>query len=262
MRTTSTLLALLTLTITPAADAGWRWQRCAPVYYPHVQKHVVQPAVVQQQAVAVPQQVVNISNVYPNPVNSYPRGNTQYTLASAAQVYALNPDLAITAASRVADNAVSSLRSSISSGLANNAQVAEIAKIQSATQHLLAAIGSSQQPSSVMLRLTQSAAGSGYSVEQLTSDPQTQTQQLQQIQVPPVPQVGQSVIGTKCARCHGTELASPKGDLFLDAGRQVDALTIVKALDMIRQDKMPPDSPLSAQEKAAIMDEFFTLLKE
>lgn len=66
-----------------------------------------------------------------------------------------------------------------------------------------------------------------------------------------------SLIVQKCGSCHGTQLATPKGETFVPS-TDIPAETITKALRMIRDDKMPPEKPLTGQEKAEIMEELLS----
>lgn len=72
-------------------------------------------------------------------------------------------------------------------------------------------------------------------------------------QRPEPPQL--SILAQKCAACHGTQLSQPKGGLFLDARDGIPADLITAALRQVRDDKMPPDKPLNADEKAELMQE-------
>lgn len=62
-----------------------------------------------------------------------------------------------------------------------------------------------------------------------------------------------SIIETKCAKCHGAKLASPKNELFIT--KDMDAETRLKALKAVRDDKMPKNHPLTDEEKALFMEE-------
>lgn len=64
-----------------------------------------------------------------------------------------------------------------------------------------------------------------------------------------------SIVATKCASCHGTDLTSPKGDLYLDLSAGVSADHITNALRKVRDNKMPPGKPLTDAEKAQLMQE-------
>lgn len=243
------LVAIVLLSL--FADAASACNRCgvfgSRCRFRAVQRVVAVEKVVQQ--VAVPQQVINVSNVYP-------AGQTQYVAGTASALYSANADLAIAAAARVADNAVSSLTSSITAGLAGNYEVAQVAKLHAAVEHLRTAVGQTG-PQSLDLRITQS--GGGLRVEEFRPP---------EMPVPPAEQLNgaaaNSVLSTRCAKCHGLSLASPKAGIYLDAGHELDSEVIVRALDMVRLGKMPPqgEQPLTQQEKERLMEELLTQRKK
>lgn len=233
---------LLLLILCESSDACFRCRRFDNRCRYRVQKQIV----IQQKQiavpVAVPQNITNITTVYPS-------SNTQYTLGQAAAIYAGNPDLAMTLASRVADNSVSMMSSAINSAMQQSGEVAQVAKLQAARDHLMAAMSTNTQPSSVTLKITQGAGG--IDIQQV-DDASLGAQDM-----PP-----QSILGTKCAKCHGTGQAAPKGDLFLDTGHELTGDAVARALNMVRLDKMPPENPLQPAEKAAVMEELLNLFKK
>lgn len=64
-----------------------------------------------------------------------------------------------------------------------------------------------------------------------------------------------SIVAEKCGKCHGTQLSSPKGGVFLSLSGGLTPDLITKSLRMVRDDKMPPGNPLTASEKAQLMEE-------
>lgn len=80
-------------------------------------------------------------------------------------------------------------------------------------------------------------------------------------ELPPPAPVPNSVIAAKCAECHGLELSEPKHGLYLDSGHKLDSTVIVKALRMVKEEKMPPDSKLTADEKGRLFEELLSLEK-
>lgn len=198
-----------------------------------------------QQAAYYPQHILNIANVYP-------QGSSVYSAGSAAQLYAVNPELAITSATRVADGAIQSLQAAIKLGESNIGQVAEVAKIQAATEHLRLAMSAGQQQSSnLTLRITQGAGGI----------------QVQQVQDPgsdqPPPRDDQpstSMLSQKCAKCHGVDLAQPKGGLYFDVGATVnseqfaDSMVVLSGVNVPEPMKALVES-LTDQEKGQLIQE-------
>ena len=231
MRTTTAIALLLTAI---PADACHRCGQSRCRFVSHQAVKVEQ--------VAVPQQILNIANVYP-------QGDTVYTVGQASQLYAANPDLAVTLAAKIAGNGTDAFTAAVRSGQASNEALAQIAKVQAATQHLKAAVGSNEGAKSLTLQITQS--GGGIQVRPVTDDasPSGKT-----------PTAAGSLLSSKCASCHGTQLTAPKGGLFYDAGHSLDADTSMRALSVLSGKDVPSAmvdvvGGLTAEEKGRLMEE-------
>lgn len=70
---------------------------------------------------------------------------------------------------------------------------------------------------------------------------------------PRLPMANVSILNDTCAKCHGANLASPKGELFLTT--DMSDVVRLKALKMVRADKMPPNKPLTIEQKASFYEE-------
>lgn len=244
-------IALVTMLV--AADTASACNRCGLFgnRCRYVQRaHVYAQPVVAQPAY-VPQQVTNLSIV-----NTYPQGSTVYGVGQLAAPYAVNPELAISAASRMADGAASALTAAITLGQESNAQVAEVAKLKLAVEHLQAAVGSAgQQSGSIQLRITQGAGG--IKVEQMDGD-----EKPERI----TPPASASLLAAKCASCHGLEQTQPQAGLYYDAGHALDATAALRALDVIRGNDVPEGmraviEGLTPEDKAGLMEELLALWK-
>lgn len=245
MKTLIVWLAIA-LTATPAFAIGGLFRRravvaCNPHHCAPRQKVVKQ--VVQQQ-VAVPQQVVNIANVYPQGSTVYGQGG----VAQLGQLYGSNPTLAMQLA---ADNGkvwAQAFTAAVNSGTASNEAIARVAQVQAATAHLQAATSSSSSRVE-NLQITQGAGG----IEVHRGEQQSN-------------RTG-SIIAAKCASCHGTELASPKGAVYIDGGMELPSKTIVRSLDILRGNEVPSAmegvvAKLSDDDKAALMEELLNAWKK
>jgi hypothetical protein len=192
------------------------------------------------------------------------QGNSVYGYQAAAQAYFVNPAEVLRqsaelskAASVTATLGLTGYNQTAQTQLALQAAISEpLAKGHAAAQVLTAAGLNQQsvalQQQTLALRVTTGVNG------------QLQVQQVQAEQLPiPAQPVGTSVISQKCAKCHGLSLAEPKGGVFLDAEHRLDCTTAMKAIKLIKTDKMPKDSPpLTAQEKGLILDELLSLVQE
>lgn len=188
----------------------------------------VKSAVVYPQYAQAASQTINVANF------AYPIGATQYSsVAQISQLYATNPALALEHSTRVAERSVSTMQSAIESLTANNQGVLEVAKLQAATEHLRSALQSSQQTSSVTLRITQSS--SGITVEPITDSPPVHGGGPATAQPP----ASSSVLAVHCASCHGTAVNAPKAGLYYDSGHQLDATNAMKALRILEGHDVP-----------------------
>lgn len=203
-------------------------------------------AKVVSQVVPQASQTINIATVYP-------AGTTQYgSVQAISQLYATNPELAITAASRAADGATQALTAAITASMLGNQHVAEIAKIQAATQHLQAAVGTSSSQQSLTLRITQS--GGGIKVEQVEApkpDPDA----------PRTP----AILQAKCGSCHGPDLAEPKGGVSL-GGAQMSPERAMRAIDLLYGREVPDAMAgviggITAEERDQLIEEITSLVK-
>jgi cytochrome c553 len=222
MRALLTILLALTL-----ADYAQACGRCG-IFGRGCRFAKVKAAVVYPQYAQQASQTINIANF------AYPVGATQYSsVAQISQLYATNPALALEHSTRVAERSVSTMQSAIESLTANNEGVLELAKLQAATEHLRAALTTSQQQSSYTLRITQSS--SGITVEPLTDTPPMQGGGPAATQPP----ASSSLLALHCASCHGTDINAPKAGLYYDTGHQLDASNAMRALRILEGMDVP-----------------------
>lgn len=219
-----TLTILIVLMLASHADAC---QRCGifGLRQCRVQKQVV----VKKQAVAYSQpqasQVINIANI------AYPTGSTVYGQSSYASVQHVSPALALEHSSRVAERSIGSMQAAIEAIQSNNSGVIELARVQAATQHLQTALATSQQQSSVSLRITQS--GGGIDVQRI-DDPSAPEHGDRDFPVGP-----DSLISARCGKCHGGDLSAPKGGLYLVAGEALSASNAIRSLQILDGQDVP-----------------------
>lgn len=242
MKKTAILALCLSMLSASTADAcgrcGLFGRRCS-----FVQKQVV----VKKQAVAYayqqPQNVTNLSII-----NAYPAATSQYGVAQIAQAYQTNPDLAVTLSARIAEQATNGLTAAIKSQQQSAAASVELQRLALATEHMRAAMGSSQsqEASSMSVQVRQgSGAGGTDSAEHS------------------LPQSG-SLLSQKCSKCHGLDLREPKGQLYLDDGHQLDASSSVAAIRVISGLDVPEPmrdviTSLTEQERCQLLVEIATL---
>lgn len=204
-----------------------------------------------------------VQNNYPTPIGAYAaQGNSIYGVQAAAQAYFVNPAEVIRQAAELSKAATATA----SLGITGFGQIAQmqlaiqepLARGQAAAQVLTAAGLSStiQQPLSLALKVSQSSTGQ-WQVQQVA--PEEVNAQIQQKTSPVQAPQSTSLIGQKCGKCHGLNIAEPKGGIFLDTGHKLTCEIAMKALQLVKADKMPKDAPLSNQEKALFLEELLTL---
>lgn len=242
-------------------------QYVAPVAYP-VQAQYVAPVVAYKQP-----DIFVVQNNYPAPNGAAgllaTQGNSVYGFQAAAAQYFVNPSEFLRqsaelskAAMATASLGITSYNQSGQTQLALQASIAEpLAKGQAASQVLNAAglsSSSQQQTQSLALRITRGHDGN-WQVEQ--SETIRAEVQANEHSTPPPPPAPTSVLDQKCARCHGENLSEPKGGVYFFGGHRQDSFMIVKALRMVKEEKMPPDSKLTADEKGRLFEELLSLEK-
>lgn len=253
-----TLIVWLTIaiTVTPCYAIGGLFRRrvvshASSCHVKHCAPKVKQQ-VVREKVVAVPQQVVNISNVYPSGSTVYGQGG----VAQLGQLYGSNPSLAMQLASDNGKVWAQAFTAAVESGTASNEAIARVAQVQAATQHLQAATASSSSGTRVeSLQITQGAGG--VQVKRNVDSGQTQSQAQ--------PRTG-SILAAKCASCHGTDQASPKGGMYIDDGIDIPLKTVVRSLKILSGQNVPSAmeglvGKLSDNEKGLLMEELLAAAK-
>ena len=180
------------------------------------------------------QQSVNI-------FNAYPAGNTLYTVASQAQLYSLNPALAVTVAGRVAESAHSALAAAITGGISGNQQIAQLQALQEYNRGALAALSSSAPPAyAESLKIEQSHAGQS---AEYRRDPPS----------PPAAAAAETALDRYCANCHGPGRAEPAAGLFIHTGAVLQPADRLRALRALETGTMPKEhAPLTPEQQAAV----------
>lgn len=277
------LIALATAMLPESAEACTRCGRSPCRFVAH---HAVAAPVVQHVVQQTPDVYVIQNN---NPAPLVAQGSVGYTSTGpqgfqAATIPLLDPNQYFSQELQLlrAASDANALRSERSAALFQrvaelNAPVAERLAAGQAASMVLQAAGldpsnkpAALQSSAVVIR--RDGAG-GVQVQPLT---QTQVESLtvrttaQNVTTPeaPLPSLGGKfpMLSQHCAKCHGTDLAAPKGGFFLGDDDNVSKtmkerfFDIVEAID---SKSMPPaDSPQPTdEERAAILNEIQSIIK-
>jgi mono/diheme cytochrome c family protein len=66
------------------------------------------------------------------------------------------------------------------------------------------------------------------------------------------PARGFTFVNKHCGKCHGTDIAAPKGGIYL-GGEEVDCKINLSAVAAVLSGRMPPGSQLSQQDRQGIV---------
>lgn len=282
----SLLAILAVLLLASHADACSRCGFRSPCVYQH-QQAVVTPVVAVKQP-----DVFVVQNNYPQPLGGQaytapltaPQGSTVYSYSQAAAPYFVDPAAILAQAAQLATAANQTaltglngygdtaklqlqLQASLAAPMAQGAaaaQVLDAAGINPQRQQL--------RQSTASLRIYQDAAGnwqveqpSQQQAQQITARAQITRQPIATAPQPaeqlPAPATGNSLIAQKCGKCHGQQLAEPKGKLYLDTGLKLDCESVLTSIRAIKSGSMPQGSTLTPDEKGRLLDELLELSK-
>jgi len=251
-------VAVFAMAILLAADA-WACSRCGIFgrgcrfgshHVENVQAVVAAP-VIQPPSIA-------IVNNYP-PANGAaaaliaPQGGSVYGLATAVQAYQLDPAAVLRQAAELTKGA----QQLAQQGLTGYGQTAALALTLQASQPAIAAAitqPQSQPPQSLRIELRdgkwQIAEDKQQAVSPVRPEPVSDADGAPP--VPTAPARGFASVAKHCGQCHGVQLATPKGGLYL-GGENRDCKIDLKAVAAVMSGRMPPGSKLSDADRAALV---------
>jgi mono/diheme cytochrome c family protein len=207
--------------------------------------------------------VVSIINNYPAGNGAAatllaPQGGTVYGLSTAVQAYSLDPAQVLRQAAELTKGA----QQLAQQGLTGYGQTAALALTLQASQPAVQAVVSQPiisqpQPQSLTLKLVNGKweVDSPGMVAQNTAP-----------ELPKAPQtlpagLGGSLVKKYCASCHGSDLATPKGSIFLDAGVALDCDLLVKSVNRVSKGEMPPGG-LPLQDRLELIQDLNKLIEK
>ncbi len=275
------LVALFVGEASACSRCGLLGRRCRFAVVDH---HV---AVAQVVAPYVPQQpqLLVVQNQYAAPNGAAallaPQGGTVYGLQGAAQPYLLDPSAVLRQAAeltrgaqQLASQGLTGYNTTASLALSLNAPANEtLAKGVAASATLQAAgLSAPSGNQSQSLRITRGADGR-YVVEDVTQQAATvtaratldteqvqpQQPELPQPQAPPESNVG-ALVRQHCGSCHGLDKPAPKGGLYFDQGHGLECRSSLAAVKAVMSGKMPKGQQLTAEVRAALVQELVSLV--
>lgn len=205
--------------------------------------------------------VVSIINNYPAGNGAAatllaPQGGTVYGLSTAVQAYSLDPTQVLRQAQELTKGAQDLARE----GLEGYGKTAALALTLSASQPAIQAVVAQpvvSQPQSLTLKLVD-----GKWVVDSPSAPQINTAPNAAKAPQTLPTgLGGSLVKKYCASCHGSDLAAPKGAIFLDAGVALDCELLVKSVNRVSKGEMPPGG-LPLQDRLELIQDLNKLLEK
>ena len=216
------------------------------------QQHHVAAAVVAAPVIAQPP--ISIINNYA-PGNGAaatliaPQGGSVYGLSTAVQAYSLDPAAVLRQAAELTRGA----QQLADQGLKGYGQTAALALTLQASQPAVqAAIVQpiQQPPQTLQIELRD---GKWQIVQPTVSTPPAPAQDPPQRSASAVsPARGFPLTNKHCGKCHGTDIAAPKGGVYL-GGEEVDCKVSLSAVAAVLSGRMPPGSQLSQEDRQGIV---------
>jgi len=179
-----------------------------------------------------------------------PQGGSVYGLSTAVQAYSLDPAAVLRQAAELTKGA----QQLADQGLRGYGQTAALALTLQASQPALQAavvqpIASPPQTLQIELRdgkwqIVQPTASS--------TPPAPASDPPQRPASAVSPARGFSLVNKHCGKCHGVDIAAPKGGIYL-GGEEVDCKINLSAIGAVLSGRMPPGSQLSQEDRQGIV---------
>jgi mono/diheme cytochrome c family protein len=237
-----------------AADAwacsrcGLFGSRCRFVSQHHEVAAVVAAPIIQQPPISI------INNYAPGNGAAAtliaPQGGSVYGLSTAVQAYSLDPAAVLRQAAELTKGA----QQLAQQGLQGYGQTAALALTLQASQPAIQAAVvqpiASPPPQTLQIELRD---GRWQIVQPTASTPPAPAQDPPQRTASAVsPARGFPLVNKHCGKCHGVDIAAPKGGVYL-GGEEVDCKINLSAIAALSSGRMPPGSQLSQEERQAIV---------
>jgi mono/diheme cytochrome c family protein len=223
-----------------------------------VNQHHEVAAVVAAPVIAPPS--IAIVNNYP-PANGAaatliaPQGGSVYGLATAVQAYQLDPAAVLRQAAELTKGA----QQLAQQGLTGYGQTAALALTLQASQPAIAAAITQpvqQAPQSLRIELRDGKWQIVDDKQQAATPASPAPADTSAGEGPPPPQPvparGFPLVSKHCGQCHGGQLATPKGGIYL-GGEERDCKIDLRAVAAVMSGRMPPGAKLSEADRAALV---------
>ena len=180
-----------------------------------------------------------------------PQGGTVYGLSTAVQAYSIDPAAVLRQAAELTKGA----QQLAQQGLQGYGQTAALALTLQASQPAITAAVTQPAAPPPPQQLTIELRDGRWQIAQpkavaapAADDPPSP------VAPPPVAARSMPLTAKHCGRCHGVDIAAPKGGVYLGVA-EVDSKISLSAVAQVMSGKMPPGTTLSAEDKAALVVE-------
>lgn len=240
------LVAIVASDVLACSRCGLFGNRCRFVSQHHEVAAVVAPVIAQPP--------ISIINNYA-PGNGAaatliaPQGGSVYGLSTAVQAYSLDPAAVLRQAAELTKGA----QQLADQGLKGYGQTAALALTLQASQPAIQAAvvqPIQQPPQTLQIELRD---GKWQIVQPTVSTPPAPAADPPQRPASAVsPARGFPLVNKHCGKCHGVDIAAPKGGVYL-GGEEVDCKINLSAVAAVLSGRMPPGSQLSQEDRQGIV---------
>ena len=236
-----------------AADAwacsrcGLFGSRCRFVAQHHVAAAVVAAPVIQSPPISI------INNYAPGNGAAAtliaPQGGSVYGLSTAVQAYSLDPAAVLRQAAELTKGA----QQLADQGLKGYGQTAALALTLQASQPAIQAAVVQPMTSPPQTLQIELRDGKWQIVQPTDSTrPEPVADSPQRPASVAKPARGFTLVNKHCGKCHGVDVAAPKGGIYL-GGEEVDCKVSLSAIAAVLGGRMPPGAALSAEDRQGIV---------
>lgn len=179
-----------------------------------------------------------------------PQGGTVYGLSTAVQAYSLDPAAVLRQAAELTRGA----QQLAQQGLAGYGQTAALALTLQASQPAITAAITQPVAPPPPQQLTIELRDGRWQIAQPKPVAAPAADDQTSVGTPPAAVRSMPLTAKHCGRCHGVDIAAPKGGVYL-GGAEVDCKISLAAVAQVMANKMPPGVALSADDRAALVVE-------
>ena len=242
------VVALVASDVLACSRCGLFGNRCRFVSQHHEVAAVVAAPIVQQPPISI------INNYAPGNGAAAtliaPQGGSVYGLSTAVQAYSLDPAAVLRQAAELTKGA----QQLADQGLKGYGQTAALALTLQASQPAIqaAVVQPIQQPPQTLQIELRDGKWQIVQPTASTTPPAPAQDPPQRPASVASPARGFPLVNKHCGKCHGVDIAAPKGGVYL-GGEEQDCKINLSAVAAVLSGRMPPGSQLSAEDRQGIV---------